>query len=161
MSQPVPPPSGNPFAGGTPYAPAPPPAPTRDNLALGIVAALVATLVGAGAYGALIGAIEREIGYAAVGVGYLIGFAASKVGGRNPALPFVSVVLAIPAVYLGQLIGGAVLLAKLTDGSFAEVFIDHFGVLAEAWSDAAGAMDYLFLAIGAAAAYAGAKKANG
>ncbi len=159
MSQPVPPPSGNPFAGGTPYAPAP--APTRDNLVLGIVVALVAAMVGAGAYGALIGAIEREIGYAAVGVGFLIGFAASKIGGRNPALPFVSAVLAIPAVYLGQLIGAAVVVAKLTNSNFADVLVDDFGKLIDLWSETANFVDYLFLAFGAAAAFAGAKKANG
>jgi UDP-N-acetyl-D-glucosamine dehydrogenase len=50
-------PSGNPFAGdGAAYAPVPPPAPVRDNVILGIVVAIAAALVGAGAYGALGGA---------------------------------------------------------------------------------------------------------
>ena len=93
MSQPVPPPSGNPFAGGRRRPVRPDSAarrPVRDNVGLGIVAAVVAALVAAGAYGAIGGAIEREIGYAAIGVGFLVGFAAAKVGGRNPALPVVS-----------------------------------------------------------------------
>ncbi|MCX4586446.1 hypothetical protein [Streptomyces sp. NBC_01481] len=163
MSQPVPPSSGNPFAGGdaAPYAPTPPAAPVRDNVGIGIVVAVVAALVGAGAYGALSGAIEREIGYAAIGVGFLIGFAAAKVGGRNPALPVVSALLALPAVYVGQLIGGAVVLAKLTDAAFLDVFIDRFDLLTDAWSKSADGMTYVFLAIGAVAAFGGAKKANG
>ncbi|NUK08539.1 hypothetical protein HRW23_04680 [Streptomyces lunaelactis] len=163
MSQPVPPPSGNPFAGAgadAQYAPAPPPAPVRDNVVLGIVVAVVAALVGAGAYGALGGAIEREVGYAAIGVGFLIGFAAAKIGGRNPVLPFVSALLSLPAVYLGQLVAIAVILGKTTDTAFADIFLDNFGTLTDAWSEAADGMTYVFLAISAAAAFAGAKKAN-
>ncbi|WP_405999070.1 hypothetical protein [Streptomyces sp. NBC_00829] len=159
MSQPVPPQSGNPFGtADAPYAPTPPAAPVRDNAVLGIVVAVVAALVGAGAYGALSGSIEREIGYAAIGVGFLIGFAAAKAGGRNAALPFVSAVLALPAVYLGQLIAGAVIITKSTDVAFTEVFIDHFDALTKAWSESADVMSYLFLAIGAVAAFGAAKK---
>ncbi|MET7616496.1 hypothetical protein [Streptomyces sp. NPDC005408] len=161
MSQPVPPQSDNPFAGGdAPYTPAPA-APVRDNVGLGIVVALVAALIGAGAYGALGGAIEREIGYAAIGVGFLIGFAAAKVGGRNPALPVVSALLALPAVYLGQLIAIAVIVAKETELAFLDIFLDKFSVLTEAWSKSADGMTYVFLVIGAVAAFGGAKKANG
>lgn len=88
MSQPVPPPSGNPFADqGVPFAPAPPPAPVRDNVALGLVTAVVVALVAGGIYGGIAGAIEREIGWAAIGVGFITGFAAGKVGGRNPCSP--------------------------------------------------------------------------
>ncbi|MFI1398869.1 hypothetical protein [Streptomyces sp. NPDC020681] len=161
MSQPVPPPSGNPFADpGAAYAPVPPPAPARDNVGLGIVVALVAALAGAAAYGALGAAIEREIGYAAIGVGALIGFAAGKVGGRNPALPFVSGLLALPAVYLGQLIAIAAIVADLQQTAFADIFVDRFGDLVDTWSKAADGMTYVFLVIGAVAAYGAAKKAN-
>jgi hypothetical protein len=160
MSQPVPPPTGNPFADGTPYAPAPPSAPVRDNVGLGIVAAVVAALVAAGAYGGIGGAIEREIGYAAVGVGFLVGFAAAKVGGRNPALPVISAVLSIGAVYLGQLIAFAVIVTKGGDVSFTEIFFNHFGDLTELWKKAADGMTYVFLGIAAVTAFAGAKKAN-
>jgi hypothetical protein len=160
MSQPVPPSSGNPFADGGSYAPAPPPAPVRDNIGLGIVAAVVAALVAAGAYGAIGGAIEREIGYAAVGVGFLVGFAAAKAGGRNPALPVISAVLSIGAVYLGQLVAGAMLVADEVGASFADIFFDKFSLLTEAWKEGADGMTYVFLAIAAVTAFAGAKKAN-
>ncbi|MFF3321403.1 hypothetical protein [Streptomyces sp. NPDC002889] len=160
MSQPVPPPSGNPFAGGDQFAPAPPPAPVRDRVGLGIVAAVVAALVAAGAYGAIGGAIEREIGYAAVGVGFLVGFAAAKVGGRNPALPVISAVLSIGAVYLGQLIVTAVMVTKFGGASFTEVFFGHFGDLMTLWKRDAEGMTYVFLGIAAITAFAGAKKAD-
>ncbi|MEU0660178.1 hypothetical protein ABZ508_20525 [Streptomyces lavendulocolor] len=162
MSQPVPPP-GNPFggpAGAAPFPPAPAPAPARDNVALGLVTAVVAALVAAVAYGAIGGAIEREIGYAAVGVGFLVGFAAAKVGGRNPALPVVAAILSIAAVYLGQLIAIAVVIANTLGGSAPEILMEDLGSLTDLWKETADAMTYLFLAIAAVTAFAGAKKAN-
>ncbi|MFJ9698213.1 hypothetical protein [Streptomyces fradiae] len=184
MSQSVPPPpGGNPYAGGPggdaaqqPYpggpgtgpaaqqpfpqygAPVQPPAPARDNVGLGLLAALVAALVGAGVYGGIGGAIEREIGYAAVGVGLLVGFAAGKVGGRNPLLQGASVVLAAGAVYLGQLVTIAVILSKLGEGSFTEIFFQNFGEVMELWKMAADGMTWVFLGIGALTGFAGAKK---
>jgi hypothetical protein len=159
MSQPVPPPSGNPFAGDQ-FAPAPPPAPVRNNVALGILVAFVAALVAAAAYGGIGGAVEKEIGYAAVGVGFLVGFAAAKAGGRNPALPVISAVFSIGAVYLGQLIAIAVILTKLSDASFTEVFFEHFSDLMTVWKADADGMTYLFLGIAAVTAFAGARKAD-
>lgn len=162
MSQPVPPP-GNPFggpAGAAPYSPAPAPAPARDNLALGLVSAVVAALVAAVAYGAIGGAIEREIGYAAVGVGFLVGFVAAKAGGRNPALPVVAAILSIGAVYLGQLVAVAVVISNTLGGSAPEILMEDFGSLTDLWKETADVMTYVFLAIAAVTAFAGAKKAN-
>ncbi|WP_175407911.1 hypothetical protein [Streptomyces sp. TRM64462] len=173
MSQSVPPPQpGNPFAGGpaadpsAPYpqahapAPAPAPAPARNNIGLGLLAALGAALVAAGAYGGIGGAIEREIGYAAVGVGLLVGFVAGKVGGRNPLLAVAAAVFSAGAVYLGQLVAIAIVVSKLGQGSFAEVFFENFAELADVWKTAADGMTYVFLAIGAVTAFAGAKKGS-
>ncbi|MDX3612549.1 hypothetical protein [Streptomyces europaeiscabiei] len=186
MTQSTPPPSdGNPFAqqpaAGNPYAqqPAdgnpyaqqpgaalPPPAPfapaaapARNNLALGLVAAVVVALVTAGIYGGIVGATKYEIGYAAVGVGFLIGFAAGKIGGTNPVLPVVSALLSLGAVYLGQLIGIAMMFADELGVSATTMLVEHVDVLTEYWGETAGAMTFLFLAIGAFAAFSGAKKA--
>ncbi|WP_320772980.1 hypothetical protein [Streptomyces sp. CRN 30] len=161
--------AGNPFAGGQPgfasgqpgFAPAPPPAPRPGNVALGIVAAVVAAVVTAAVYGTIIGKTEYEIGYAAVGVGFLIGFAAGKLGGGNPALPIVSAVLSLGAVYAGQLVGFAVFGADETGIPVMTFLTEHFGLLTDAWQEEADVMTYLFLAIGAAAAFSGAKKAAG
>ena len=161
MSQPVPPP-GNPFAGGPApeqYPVAPPPAPARDNVALGLVAAVVAALVSAGVYGAVIGGTEREIGWAAVGIGFLTGLAAGKVGGRNPVLPVASAVLALGAVYLGQLLGIAILLSKELNVSATELFLQEFGLLTEGWNATKDPLTFLFFGIAAFAAFSGAKKA--
>ncbi|MBT2396060.1 hypothetical protein [Streptomyces sp. ISL-100] len=162
MSQPVPPPSsGNPFADGAyPQAPAPA-APARDNVALGVAAAFAAALVTAGIYGGIIGATKYQIGFAAVGVGYLIGLVAGKVGGRNPALPVVSAILSLGAVYLGQLLGLAIAISDMLRLTVTELFFENFELLTTGWKEEAGPMSFLFLAIGAFAAFSAAKKSAG
>ncbi|MET9665366.1 hypothetical protein ABZY19_08335 [Streptomyces sp. NPDC006475] len=160
MSQPVPPPSGNPFADqGVPFAPAPPPAPVRDNVALGLVTAVVVALVAGGIYGGIAGAIEREIGWAAIGVGFITGFAAGKVGGRNPLLPVVSVVCSLVAVYLGQLLAIAVIMADLTGASVTEALFDNFSQVMDVWNESKDVMTFLFFGLAGFAAFSGAKKA--
>ncbi|MFJ3087698.1 hypothetical protein [Streptomyces sp. NPDC086838] len=178
MSQPVPPPNqpydaqpqgGNPFAGGqqpggapfgggpAPFTPAPPA--RNNNVALGLGAGVVAAVVGALVYGLILGNTDYQIGYLAVGVGFLVGFAASKLGGANPAVTVVSVLLSIGAVYIGQLVGVSIALSDLAHESATSIFFDHFGVLTDAYSEGAGFKDYLFLALGAVGAVAGARKA--
>ncbi|UXY29383.1 hypothetical protein [Streptomyces sp. HUAS TT20] len=179
MSQSVPPPQpqpqpgpadANPYAqqpGANPYAAQPgavppppaPPAPSKDNIALGLVAALGAAVVAAGIYGLVIGLTKHEIGWAAVGVGFVIGVAAGKLGGRNPALAVVSPVLALGSVYIGQLVGDAMIIADTFGRSFNEVFFQHFDVVQEAWKADADPLTFVFLAIAAWAAFSGARKA--
>jgi hypothetical protein len=119
----------------------------------------VAALVAAGVYGAVIGLTKHEIGWAAVGVGFVIGLAAGKLGGRNPVLPAVSAVLALGSVYLGQLIGEAMIGAKQVGVSFSELFFQHFSLVQEAWKAEADPLTFVFFAIAAFAAFSGAKKA--
>ncbi|MET8728172.1 hypothetical protein ABZV81_13490 [Streptomyces parvus] len=148
---------GAPFGGGAPFAPAPP---ARNNLLLGVAVALGAAIVAGILYGVIAGSIEREVGYAAVGVGFLVGFAASKVGGSNPAVIAASAVFSIGGVYLGQLIGISMILSDLAQIPFSEVVGDHFDTVTKAWSEEADFMTYLFLGLGAVAAVGGAKKAG-
>ncbi|MFE2935176.1 MULTISPECIES: hypothetical protein [unclassified Streptomyces] len=153
-------PNGNPFAGQQPGMPFAPPPPARNNLGLGLAAGFVAAVVAAAIYGAIIGATKHEIGYAAVGVGFVVGFAAGKVGGRNPVLPVVSAVLSLVAVYFGQLLGEAMIAAKELPVTVSELFFEHFSLLNEAWKAESDFISYLFFAVAAVAAFSGAKKAG-
>lgn len=169
--QPVQPgaPTGNPFAGqqqgqpvgqfggGAPFAPVPP---ARNNIGLGVLTALGTAIVAAILYGVIAGAIEREVGYAAVGVGFLVGFAASKVGGSNPAVIGASAVFSLAAVFLGQIVGMSVILSDALGVGFSEVFFDHFSDVLDVWKEEADFMTYLFLALGPVSAIGGAKKAG-
>ncbi|WSA78550.1 hypothetical protein OG930_24875 [Streptomyces sp. NBC_01799] len=157
-------PTGNPFAGqqpgqfgGVPFTPV---APVRNNVGLGLLAAVVAALVAAGIYGGIIGATKHEIGYAAVGVGFLVGLAAGKVGGRNPVLPVLSAVLALVSVYFGQLLGVA-MNNKSDSVPLSEIFLDHFSQLNSLWKAGIDPIAFLFFALAAFAAFSGAKKAAG
>ncbi|MES4888308.1 hypothetical protein [Streptomyces sp. NPDC096012] len=141
------------------FAPSGPPAPSRDNVVLGLVAALAAAVVVGGLYGLVIGATKHEIGWAAVGVGFVIGLAAGKAGGRNPVLPVVGAILALGSVYLGQLIGTAMIGADQLHIGFGELFFQHFDVVQKVWKEDADPLTFLFFAIAAFAAFSGAKKA--
>ncbi|MET8173049.1 hypothetical protein [Streptomyces clavifer] len=160
-------PTGNPFAGqqpgqfggGAPYPPAPAPR-GGSGPGLGILAALGTAIVAAILYGVIAGSIEREVGYAAVGVGFLVGFVASKVGGSNPAVAVASAVFSLGAVFLGQLVAMSMILADGLGVGFTEVFFDHFGDVMDIWKEEADFMTYLFLALGPVAAFGGAKKAT-
>jgi hypothetical protein len=179
MSQSAPPPQppqsgpvdGSPYAkdapAGAPYppqpgafAPAPAPvAPARNNLVVGLVAALGAAVLAAALYGVVIGATKHEIGYAAVGVGFVIGLAAGKAGGRNPVLPIAAIVLALASVYFGQLVGEAMIGAKATGLSFTQVFFDHFSVVQKAWKADSDPLTFLFFALAGFAAFSATRKA--
>lgn len=156
---PYPPQPGAPVAPAGAFAPPAPIAPAQNNVVLGIVAAVVAAVVAAALYGLVIGATKHEIGYAAVGVGFVVGLAAGKAGGRNPALPVVSAILALGSVYLGQLVGEAMIGADQLHVGFNELFFQHFDVVQKVWKDDADPLTFLFFAIAAFAAFSGAKKA--
>lgn len=160
-------PGGAPGAQGAPYPPQPgafaappaPPAPGRNNLVLGLLAALAAAVVVGGLYGVVIGATKHEIGWAAVGVGFVVGLAAGKAGGRNPALPVVGAILALGSVYLGQLVGEAMIIADHFHVGFNEVFFQHLDAVQDVWKEDADPLTFVFFAIAAFAAFSGTKKA--
>ncbi|MGW7415566.1 hypothetical protein [Streptomyces sp. NPDC054863] len=147
---------GGQFGGGFP-----PPAPARrGNVGLGLLAGFVVALVAAGVYGAIMGAVEAEVGYAAVGVGLLIGFVAGKVGGFNPAIAVVSALLALVAVYAGQILGYAIFISKEAPIGVMEILTQHFGELNTGWKTELDFMSFVFFALGAVGAVSGAKKAS-
>ncbi|MEU3315172.1 hypothetical protein ABZ743_21200 [Streptomyces sp. NPDC006662] len=144
------------------YTEAPAPAPARGgNVALGVVAGVVVALAAAAAYGGIMNALDREIGYAAAGVGLLVGLAAGKAGGRNPVLPVVAAALSVVGVFLGQLFFIALAMAHYADTGVLDV-LDKAGVsgLVDIWKESLDAMSFLFLGIGAFVGFGSAKKAG-
>ncbi|MGW3912674.1 hypothetical protein ACWEBX_14290 [Streptomyces sp. NPDC005070] len=163
--QPPVPPQGAPQPGfpvapqpGFPVAPVAPAAPARNNFPLGLVAAIGAGVVSAILYGLIIGLTKHEIGYAAVGVGFLVGIAAGRVGGRSQTLPVVSVIVSVAGIYLGQLIGEAMIIAKHFGVGFNEVFFSHLDVVQENWKADADPLTFVFFAIAAYVAFQSARK---
>ncbi|MEU8432157.1 hypothetical protein AB0F18_04480 [Streptomyces sp. NPDC029216] len=144
------------------YTEVPAPVPARGgNVALGVVAGVVAALIAAAAYGGIMNAIDREVGYAAAGVGLLVGLAAGKAGGRNPVLPGIAAVLSIAGVFLGQLFFVALAMAKYADTGVLDV-LDKVGVsgLVDVWKEGMDFMSFVFFGIGAFVGFGSAKKAS-
>ncbi|MCQ8773297.1 hypothetical protein [Streptomyces telluris] len=152
-----PPPYGPP--GGFPP---PPPPVRRGNPGLALVLGFVAMLVGAAVYGGILKASDGgQIGYLAVGTGALIGAALGKVGGRNPALPVVGVLLGLLGVYLGQIFGIALELSDVFRVPVTEILFEHFDSLSEAWQEYLEPIDALFFILGGAGAFQTARKLGG
>ncbi|QKV93185.1 hypothetical protein HUT19_16660 [Streptomyces sp. NA02950] len=168
------------FGGGFP-----PPAPQgrQGNALLAVGAAVVAALVGGFLYAFLLSAMAdtdgpkvevTQFAYAGVALGGLIGFVIAKLGGRNPGLWVVGAVLALGAVFFGELFGYAMITSDLLDQhaselqaagmekmSAMEIFFDHFnsplfgtqgGGLFDAWKEDSDAMTYIFMALAPIAA---------
>ncbi|MFD6874026.1 MULTISPECIES: hypothetical protein [unclassified Streptomyces] len=129
---------------------------------LGLAAAFAAALLGAGAYSAIGYSIDRQASYAAVAVGLLVGLAAGKAGGRGPLLPAAAAALSLGALHLGQLLFIALVIADVNAAGLIEVIGDQ-GIrgLLGIWRKSAEVTDYAFPVIGAAVAFAAARKAGG
>jgi hypothetical protein len=142
-------------------APAIPALPSGGKLALGAVAGLVTGLVAAVVYGLILGKAEVEIGYAAVGVGALVGLVAGKLGGGNPVTGAIAAIVSLGSVYLGQLVGIAVFAADsplLPYDSFFQVLLEDFSIVQQAWSEELDFLSFVFIVLGGAAAFSVAKK---
>ncbi|MFD3512788.1 hypothetical protein [Streptomyces sp. NPDC058657] len=151
------PPQQGQFGGGFPP---PEPAPARGNVGGGLLTGFVVALVTAGIYGAVIGMLEAEVGYAAVGVGFLTGLAAGKLGGRSPVVMVFASVFSLIGVYLGQLLGMAILADKAMGVGVMSMLTEHFGLLNEAWKQELDFMTFLFFVLAVVGAVAGTKKAS-
>ncbi|MFC4061959.1 hypothetical protein ACFOWE_26965 [Planomonospora corallina] len=85
----------------------------RSGLVPGIAAGLVTAVVGAAAYGAVIGITEYEIGIAAIGVGVLVGLAMMAVRPTSPVLPALAALFSFAGAALGTFTGAVILEVKL------------------------------------------------
>ncbi|MDK9496927.1 hypothetical protein QEZ40_001559 [Streptomyces katrae] len=146
----------------TPYAEAVAPAPARKgNVGLGVVAAVVAGLIAAAAYGGIMYAIDRERSFGAIGIGLLVGYAAGKIGGRSPVLLPVAGLVSIGSVYLGKMFLFALALAELKNTGVTEV-VDIIGIggLNDIVKESMDFMSYVFIGISVLVAVGATKKAN-
>ncbi|MYS81734.1 hypothetical protein [Embleya scabrispora] len=139
QQQPGPP---GPFGSG-PYG-GPPPQPPRQqgNPGLGILLGVVAMVVAAVVYAYILKESEHQIGYMAIAVGALIAVALGKVGGRNPVLPVIGVVLSVLGVFIGQYLGVAMWVQDANDMSLSEVLTDSR--MFDSWKEFLEPMDALF-----------------
>jgi hypothetical protein len=128
----------------------------QPNLFMGLIAGLVAMLVGAVVWGAITYFTEYQIGWMAIGVGFLVG-AAVRFLGRGKTLTFglSGAGLALIGCLLGNLIFYSGIIAREEGYRFLEIFwfllINPLAAI-EVFSMAFSFMDLVFYAL---AAYAG------
>jgi len=123
------------------------------NLILGTVVGLLAALVGAGIWAAVTALTQYQIGFMAVGVGFLVGFAVRITGkGHEPIFGVVGAVLALLGCVVGNYLMGAWFFAANTGVPYSQLLLPNISFVVEVLTATFTPMDLLFYAI---AAYCG------
>ena len=130
--------------------------PGPGGVAAGTVAGVAGALVGAVLWAVLVSVTDYKIGYAAIGVGALVGFAVGRIGGRNPRLPIVAAVIGLLGCVLGDVLADAHLVAGAvsrsgTPLSFTDVLTS--GHLLRFYQDLFKPLDALFYVFAPLAAF--------
>ena len=137
-------------------------APRSSGLGRGIGLGLIAALVGAALWAVLITVTNYKIGFAAIGIGLLVGFATQRSRSIDSRLPIIAAALALLGCVLGDIFATAHDQARLgrADGydvstwAILKIFAEHPDALRQVYADYFKPMDLLFYAI---AAYEGFK----
>jgi hypothetical protein len=130
----------------------------EQNLVMGGVAGVLAALVGAGAWAAVTVATEYQIGWMAVGIGFLVGHAMRFAGkGIAPVFGAVSAVIALFGCAVGNLLTFTWFIAAAEGMPFMAVATQlDLAITVEILASTFEAMDILFYGL---AAYFGYKTA--
>lgn len=145
--EPVPPTAPTPGAGPAAAAAAP-----GGRTALSLGAGLLAALAGAAAWAVLVEVSGYKIGFAAVGIGWLVGQAMAMTASRSRALPPAGAVLAFAGCLLGDALADANEVSKAVGVDLLTVLrrmATDPGLTADIFRTGFSAMDLLFWAIAA------------
>jgi hypothetical protein len=94
----------------------------EQNLSMGIVAGAVAALVGAGIWAAITAGTGFQIGWMAVGIGFLVGLTIRAVGkGIDKSFGIAGAVLSLLGCLAGNLFAVSAVLASAEEVSFLDV----------------------------------------
>ena len=120
----------------------------RQNLPLALVAGAVAALVGAGIWAGITAATNYQIGFMAVGVGFLVGLAVRKAGrGIEPRFGVVGAVFSLLGCLAGNVLTVYIVVAKNGGVPFLEALSIPIGTVLSAVKDNTTPIDFLFYAI--------------
>lgn len=126
---------------------------SESNLLMGLIGGGVAMLVSAIVWGAITYFTEYQIGWMAIGVGFLVGFAVKYFGrGKTPIFGISGAVLALIGCVLGNLMFYSGIIAREEGASFLEVFFFFLvtpAAMVELFSLAFEFMDILFYGLAA------------
>jgi hypothetical protein len=134
---------------------------TSENFVVGGVMGLIAALVGAAIWAAVTYYTKYQIGYMAIGIGYLVGVVMFKFGhGRSPSFGVLAAVLALCGCIVGNLFSACAFAADQLNVPMMQIV----GTLTpsaaiEILQEGFSAIDVLFYVLAVSAAY-GASKAS-
>lgn len=133
---------------------------TESNLIMGLVGGGVAMLVGAILWGVITYVTEYQIGFMAIGLGFLVGIAVRFFGkGKTPIFGISSAALALIGCVLGNLLFYSGIIAREEGAPFMEVFFFFLFTPAaaiELFTIAFEFMDVLFYGLAAWVGYTSA-----
>lgn len=145
------------FAGQGQFPPEPG---ERDRVVRSIVLGVAGALVGAAVWVAVGAATKHEIGFVAVGVGFVVAMAMGRVRAGWSGLPIVAGVIALVAVVAGDFVLDVILQAQAegfpVGDAFSSVATDP-SLAREIFSAYFSPIDLLFWLIAASVAYRGVK----
>ena len=122
---------------------------SQQNLPLGALLGLVASLAGAGIWAGITVVTGYQIGWMAVGVGFLVGIAV-KIGGKGiePTFGVIGAVMALFGCLLGNLLAVCGFIAQQESMAFLEVVSRlDFALVQNIMIDTFAPMDLLFYGI--------------
>lgn len=123
----------------------------QQNLPLGFVAGTVATLLGATLWAVITVVTKFQIGYMAVGVGFLVGYSIRTFGkGLSPIYGVMGASLALLGCLLGNMLSVCSAIADAANDSFFAVTLNVFTnpeLMAQAMMATFHPMDLLFYGI--------------
>jgi hypothetical protein len=128
------------------------PAAVRGNAGTGLAAAFGATIVGALIWSLLTITTDYKIGFAAIGIGLLVGKAVEHLGGGDARLPIPAALIALLGCAMGDLFTDIHFLAQaadLSDGTVASRVLGSPNLTWELYKAGFEAMDLVFYAIAA------------
>lgn len=97
---------------------------SEQSLPLAVLGGFVAALIGAGIWAAVTITTKYQIGWMAVGVGFLVGYTVRFLGkGVSSSYGIVGAAFALIGCLLGNLMSACGFLAEETSGSFMQVFL--------------------------------------
>lgn len=94
----------------------------EENLPKGVLCAVVACLVGAAVWGLVSVSTGYQIGYMAIGIGFLVGFAMRQGKGVRPVFGIIGGALALLSCILGDLFSIIGYIAKANETAYTDVW---------------------------------------
>lgn len=125
---------------------------SKQSLPLGILGGFIAAVIAAVIWAIITYVTNFQIGFMAVGVGFLVGYAVRFFGkGVDQSFGIVGAVLSLFGCMLGNLLTGAIAVARLEDSStflVISAFRTSPGIMLEIMKAMFSPIDLLFYAIG-------------